>query len=312
MLVEATAIIPTADRAQSLQATLESIALQDIQPAQIIVVDASGNNATKKICGSKIPGLNSLIIYKRANQKGAASQRNQAMDENVNSVIFFFDDDILMEPGCIAGLWNCLQSDPAIGGVNAMVTNQQYHTPGKLTRFMYRVMSGKNLSSYAGKCIGPAWNLLPEDNHTLPAYNEVEWLNTTCTVYRKDALPDPLFSAHFKGYSLMEDLALSLQVAKKWKLYNARVAKIYHDSQPGAHKNSIIAISKMELVNRHYIMAKILNRSTLKDYLKLFLFEVFGITVVLTSIRGWKNLIPVISGKFMAVGTILLKKSKYG
>ncbi len=55
----------------------------------------------------------------------------------------------------------------------------------------------------------------------------VEWLNTTCTLYRREALPDPPFLSHFTGYSLMEDLALSLTVGKRWKLANARGLRIF-------------------------------------------------------------------------------------
>ena len=43
-----------------------------------------------------------------------------------------------------------------------------------------------------------------------PEVASVEWLNTTCTIYRGEALPSPPFCNQFTGYSLMEDLALSL------------------------------------------------------------------------------------------------------
>ena len=241
MLVAITSIIPTANRSSVLQRTLESLGKQEIQPAEIVVVDASDNELTKKICCSPITGLESVIKYRMARQRGAASQRMEGLEGNINSVVFFLDDDIILEPGCIRGLWNCLQSDNRIGAVNAMITNQRYHTPGKLTKFMYRLMSGKDLLSYAGKCIGPAWNLLPEDDPDLPECNEVEWLNTTCTLYRMDALPVPVFPERFKGYSLLEDLALSLTVGKKHKLFNVRNARIFHDSQPGDHKKSTAA-----------------------------------------------------------------------
>src|SRR5207249_6255419 len=58
-------------------------------------------------------------------------------------VIAFFDDDILFEPGCIARLWHALQSDPRIGGVNAMITNQRYQTPGLVSRTLLRIMAGR-------------------------------------------------------------------------------------------------------------------------------------------------------------------------
>lgn len=311
MLAAIISIIPTANRAVVLQKTLESLALQEIQPAEIIIIDASDDGETEKMCNVSIPGLGSSITYKRAHQKGAACQRNQGLEENKNSFVFFLDDDIILEKGCVERLWNCLNSDNRIGAVNAMITNQQYHSPGKITRFMYRIMSGEDLLTYAGKCIGPAWNLLPEDNPQLPVCNEVEWLNTTCTLYRMDALPNPPFPVQFKGYSLMEDLALSLEVAKKWKLFNVRNAKIFHNSQPGEHKTGMIALSEMELLNRHYIMVKILGRSSFSYYCKLFLFELFGMTIVLTTAAGWKNLIPVCWGKLKAMWTILLKNNKY-
>lgn len=309
-LIPVTAIVPTSNRSIVLKRTLESIALQNVQPEEMIIVDASDNADTETLCSQKFDGLRTVISYQKAKQKGAAVQRNQAIASAKTNVIFFFDDDIRFEKDCIGKLWDCLHSDSKIGAVNAMITNQQYHTPGKVTRFMYRLMSGRNLPTYAGKCIGPAWNLLPEDKPELPEYNEVEWLNTTCTMYKKEALPTPVFPSLFEGYSLMEDLALSLEIGKKWKLYNARNARIFHDSQPGSHKNNVRMIAKMELVNRHYIMTKILQRTKISDYFKLFVFETFGITIVLNTKTGWKNFFPSMAGKFLAIASILTHSQK--
>ena len=306
--IPVTAVVPTANRAVVLRKTLTSMAAQSFQPEEIILVDASDNDETAIACKQPIQGLLSKLHYQKALVKGAASQRNQGLKGISNGVIFFFDDDIILEPGCVERLWNCLLMHPLAGGVNAMISNQRYHSPGKLTRFMYRIMSGEKCKTYAGKCIGPGWNLLPEDREDLPDYNETEWMNTTCTMYRAAALPDPPFPPGFKGYSLLEDVALSLKVARKWKLYNARTARIFHDSQPGLHKNSVYALSKMELVNRHHIMSSIMGRKSVKDYAKLFLFEMFGILSVLTGFSGWKNLVPAALGKLAATGTILFSK----
>ena len=204
-------------------------------------------------------------------------------------------------------MWKSIVSKSDIGGVSAMITNQQYHSPGKASRLMYQLMCGKRLTSYAGKCIGPAWNLLPEDNEHLPELVQVEWLNTTCTLYRKEALPTPAFPNHFKGYSLMEDLTLSLTVGKRWKLYNARTARIYHDSQPGTHKNNIYATAKMELINRYYVMTNVLGRKSFSDHLKLIAFQIFGVITPLRTSNGWRNLLPSASGKIAAIISLLKK-----
>ena len=304
------AIIPTANRARVLQATFTSIANQNVQPAEIIVIDASDDDYTQKVCATQFEKLESNIVYLKGAKKGAAIQRNQGMSVAKHAFILFCDDDILLEPFCIERLWSGINSEENIGGVNAMVTNQRYHTPGKLTRTMYRMMYGEKLNTYAGKCIGPAWNLLPEDNDSLPELVPVDWLNTTCTLYRKEALPDPVFSEVFTGYSLMEDLTLSLIVARNYKLYNARTARIFHDSQPGSHKNNTFEQARMELLNRYYVMQHVLHRGGFKNYAKLSILQLFGIITSLTNSSGWKKLLPSVGGKLAAIGDIAKGKMK--
>jgi hypothetical protein len=186
-----------------------------------------------------------------------------------------------------------------------MITNQRYLPPGRVSRLLFPFLHGRAEASYAGKCIGPAFNLLPEDRPDLPEVVPVEWLNSTCTLYRRQALPQPLFPPNFTGYSLMEDVTLSLMVGKKWKLANARTARIFHDSQPGDHKSNPAVLAKMELINRHYVMSCILGRQQLGDYLKLAVLQIFGIAASLVSVPGWLSLPAVLLGKLGAIREII-------
>jgi hypothetical protein len=162
-------------------------------------------------------------------------------------------------------------------------------------------------SSFAGCVLGPAVNLLPEDREDLPEVVPVEWLNTTCTLYRREALPDPPFPEHFKGYSFMEDVTLSLTVGRRWKLANARTARIYHDSQTGSHKFDPELIAEMQVVNRHYVMTKVLGRSRISDYLKLLLFELFSLASILKLPAGRMVFGPTLRGKVRACWLIVTK-----
>jgi GT2 family glycosyltransferase len=276
----------------------------------MIVVDGSSDDSTQNLCQEEIPGLATQINYYRATEIGAASQRNQAMAYASQEVILLMDDDIILEPDCLARLWTALQSDPQMGGVNAMITNQRYLPPGPISRSLFRFLHGCEESSYAGKCIGPALNLLPADDPGLPEVVPVEWLNTTCTLYRREVLPVPLFPENFTGYSLMEDVALSLRVGKKWKLSNARTARIFHDSQPGDHKNNPATLAKMELVNRFYIINSILGQHQVADYMKFAVIEIFGIVASLVSANGWLNLPLIIQGKLAGLAELLLGSQK--
>jgi len=284
---------------------LQSLAQQSVQPAEMIVIDGSSNDETQQVCQSSPPKLATKIIYHRAEEVGGATQRNQAMNHASQDIIWLLDDDIIFEPDCLARLWAALQSDSQLGGVNAMITNQKYLPPGKVSCLLFRFLHGRIETSYAGKCIGPAFNLLPEDSPDLPEVVPVEWLNTTCTLYRREALPQPLFPANFTGYSLMEDVTLSLMVGKNWKLANARTARIFHDSQPGDHKSNKAVLAKMELVNRHYVMTHILGRQNLEDYFKLIVLQLFGITASLVSLKGWLSLPALLLGKLQGIREII-------
>jgi glycosyltransferase involved in cell wall biosynthesis len=301
------AVVATRNRAASLSRTLESLQLQEFLPAEFIVIDASADDATK-IALTKFAdrvAATAAVHWFAAEVAGAAAQRNQGVSAATQNAIWFFDDDIAFEPHCVERLWQALQSDPNIGGVNAMITNQNYGTPGAVSRFIFRLMNGESESTYAGRVIGPAINLLPEDRHDLPEVVPVEWLNTTCTLYRREALPDPPFSSQFTGYSFMEDVALSLEVGNRWKLANARTARIFHDSQPADYKSNQRALSCIELLNRHFVMTQVMCKRGFPDYAKFALWELFSLATQARQ-RAFPSLLL---GKWQAVQQIVLRKN---
>jgi glycosyltransferase involved in cell wall biosynthesis len=303
-----TLVIATRDRTAALRRTLESLAEQSSQPDELRIVDASSDEGTRSLCEESIPKLQSKVLWCRAEVPGAASQRNQGVRLASQATIGFMDDDVLLEPDCFSRLWRALNFDDRMGGVSAMITNQRYQSPGRASRFVFRLMDGRAESSYAGRVLGPAVNLLPEDREDLPEVVPVEWLNTTCTLYRREALPDPPFPEHFQGYSLMEDVTLSLTVGRHWKIANARTARIYHDSQPGSHKGDSKFVAEMQLINRHYVMTKVLGRSRISDYLKLFLFEMFSLASILQVPSGRAVFVPTLRGTARASWSILTRR----
>lgn len=309
-LLPISAVVPTLNRSAVLSRMLNSLVQQSAQPAEMVIVDASQDRQTERLCSERISGLETKLVYRRAMEVGAAVQRNEAVSFASHDYILFLDDDILFEPDCVVRLWRALHNEEGIGGANVTINNQKYLPPGKLSRTLFRLLHGRSEKSYAGKCIGPAMNLLAEDRPDLPEAVPVEWLNTTCTLYRKQALPKPVFMNHFIGYSFMEDVALSLTVGKEWKLVNARTARIYHDSQRAEYKDNQSAMARMELINRHFIMTRILGRTNSIDYMKLALLEAFGITTSLTSAKALRALPSLLVGKASALRSIIQSHRK--
>jgi glycosyltransferase involved in cell wall biosynthesis len=196
VLIPVSGIVVTYDRGTILRSTLESLANQNYQPIEIIVVDSSNDRYTYEMLTKPILGLRSRIKYYHSKLRGAASQRNYAVPFTSQEFLLFFDDDIFFLKECIQDLWMGINAQNNISGVNALISNQHYHDPGVITKLMYRLLSNSKLDSYAGKCIGPAWNLLPEDNDRLPTLVRVDWLNTTCLVYLSLFLIPTLLGIH--------------------------------------------------------------------------------------------------------------------
>lgn len=311
-LLPVSVIIPTRNRLTILNRTIGSLVDQSYWPAEVIIVDGSAEDHLQEINRPEFSAKKITLIYQKANVLGAASQRLQGIALAQHNVIWFLDDDVLLDPECTRRLWVGLTWQENVGAVNAMISNQRYTKPGRVTRFMYLLMHGKKLGTYAGKVIGPAWNLLPEDEAGLPDYVRCEWLNTTCTMYKRKALPNPVFSDFFRGYSMFEDLTLSVSIAKHYTLLNARTARIVHESQSGTHKDNMAEISRMALVNRYYVMTRILQRCGWKYNLKLFLLETFGITTSLRTRQNWLQLPKVLHGKILGLKQINNMKSNYG
>lgn len=272
-ILPVSAIIATLGRAKSLAQTLDSLKAQSCLPRELIVVDASADRQTEDLCRScELPGT--TLRYVRAKQAGAASQRNEGIALSGEDFVLFADDDIDFDADCIKRLWAAVQSSPRVGAANAMIHNQRFVAPGLWTRALYQLVDDE-VTALAGRCFGPAVNVLPEDAEGLPTVVPVDWLNTTCVLYRREALPNPVFDSIFEGASTCEDLCLSLRVGRDWELVNARTGRIFHHCRTGIHKADCSRLIEMEITNRYYIMRNLLGKHSRRDRFDLALVQLF-------------------------------------
>jgi glycosyltransferase involved in cell wall biosynthesis len=287
---------------------LTSLRTQSGIPQELIVIDASSDEETRRAVvrfSAQVKDKGCSVVWQPAAAQGAAVQRNQGAALATQPMVCFVDDDILFEEDCLVRLVRAFDADPGLGGASALIVNQHLSKPGRVSRFMYRAMAGRAEPSYAGKVLGPAVNVWPEDRDDLPEVVPVEWLYTTCALYRRELLPNPPFDAFFTGYSIGEDLTLSLRVGKVSRLANVRHARIYHDTQPGDHKSDPVALSRMHLVNRHYVMTKILGRCRAGDYARLAFWELFQIAASAIQNRGGLEFWRGLHGRLLGVGDVV-------
>ena len=106
----------------------------------------------------------------------------------------------------------------------------------------------------------------------------------------------------------MEDLTLSWTVGRKWKLANVRTARIFHDSQPGNHKSDPAALAEMALVNRYYVMDRILERRGPANFLKFVGWTMFLHVAAFRSPATLRQLPARLRGEWRGLGAICAAK----
>lgn len=303
MSIPVSAVIATKDRPEKLANLFRSIRAQDVSLAEVVVVDASADGRTKALCDG--PEAPQSTRWMQATNVGAACQRNEGVATATQPHVLFADDDVVLEGGCLRALWEALQSDPGIGGVDAIITNQCYHPLGRISRTFYTWLNGAPLHSFAGRLVAGVAAFHPEDRLAVAGLEKTDWLATACVLYRHAALPDPPFDPFFTGYSYAEDLAMSLIVARKWRLANTSRARAYHDATPGSHRLGAREFARMSLVSKHYILTKVIGKNGVSDYLKWCAFEAFSLASLLRTSKGRRQWPAAVCGKALGILEVL-------
>lgn len=304
-MLDLSAVIPTRHRPRLLERTLASIAAQGVAFNELVVVDSSTDQTTSDVCARwSLDGrFPAPIRYLRTEVAGAAAQRNQGFAASTSPFVLFVDDDIEFEPECLCRLYRAVADDPGVGGASTLIANDYYHPPGLAARTVLRLI-GAGPGPWAGRVVGPAINFWPDDDDHLPEVVPVDWMNSGCVAYRREALPVPPFDSVFTGYSMMEDLTLSLRVGRSWRLVNARTARIRHEDNPGDHKSDPVALAEMALLNRHYVMTEVLGRRAPRHYLQLAVWSAFTHLALLRQPSTRRTLLKRLRGEWRALRKI--------
>lgn len=306
-IVPLSAILPTRNRARILSRFLDSLEQQDTMPAEMVVCDSSDDDASMQVCQERESRWGSGIrwIVQRAHRTGLAPQRNQAVAAATQPFVWFLDDDMLLEPGCVRHLFDAVSNNPHIGGVTATLVNEPYHPPGKATRALMRWFEhGVERASYASACVGPGWTFLHDASPDTPLV-KAGWLGGGCTIYRKEALPMPAVPDHFEAGAIGEDVAASISVGHRRELFHVPAARAIHDSQGGDHKRSLRARADQGLRNRWFIMTRVMGKDTPRDALDFALMHGFTLLSLLRSPSLWRYLMPNFLGMMQGAWKLL-------
>lgn len=265
-------IVPTIGRPESLQGLLESLAAQSRKPDDVIVADGSQGADVARVVAQPAWASAGLTVKRIAVQPpNAVSQRVAAIAESRSEYLLLLDDDVVLEPDCIAQMMRTVTADERIVGAVADFNNQSWPTPTRAWRWYMRYGLGMPEGSWQGKVVGP---LLRFGYNPLPAgVSPMAWLSTCNTLVRRSAYDRAGgFSDFFlRRSTINEDVDLGLKMSKVGSIVFCPTARMGHFHAPGGRVSPRVA-AEDDLYNRYRILHHTQGRSRAGAFGQVLLF----------------------------------------
>jgi GT2 family glycosyltransferase len=244
-------IICTYLRPESLKKLLDSILTQTYLPFEIIIVDGSTNNETKKLIETISFNLNIKYFLVDNENRGLTKQRNfgvQKVEKNID-IISFLDDDIVLTQNYFLEIISSFQQDTSIIGVGGIDLKENLFQKIDVTKkynknyfvfdgWFFKESSRNLLRKRLGLISNSQPDLIPEYSHGrsgLPPSGksyQVDHFMGGIASYKKDLFNQISFSTYFNGYGLYEDFDFCVRASKIGKLIVNTKAQVWHHHAP--------------------------------------------------------------------------------
>ena len=208
-------LVATKDRPAYLRRLLGSIAAQDYQPLEVVIVNGGEDSLEQVI--SRFPNL--AINYLEVRPPGLTKQRNAGVQNTDPSatLIACLDDDVVLGEGAFAAMMSFWEeADGDVGGASfnlAIDRSQKWPGPlGNFKRDFGRVLPSGMSTPNVGAV----------------ETTQSQWLVGGATVWRREVFQDHRFNEGFAGSGRLEDVDFSYSVGKRYRLYVVADAKAEH------------------------------------------------------------------------------------
>lgn len=232
-------VIPTYNRPKDVRELLDSILKQTELPNEIIIVDDSIISETEEIVNEMKPSLSNKkidIIYKRGDpnsKKGICLARNLGNLYATGDIVFFIDDDVVLDRHYIEEILKVYEQKTGAKGVQGDIGHPNFsmffHAVNKIFS-LYYPEKGKCRVLRSGGLTFP---------YALTETTECDWISGTNSTYKKEVLRKFQWDEKLGEYSLYDDVDLSLNVSKHYphSLYITPRAKIVHKVSSSGRRN---------------------------------------------------------------------------
>jgi glucosyl-dolichyl phosphate glucuronosyltransferase len=206
-------IIPTLNRVADLGEALCSILDQTELPLEVLVVDSSNNNETETyIEGMSVVFKQKNVILRYVRNKRELSltiSRNIGASLSTAEIVFFMDDDIILDKNYVKNILKVYESHPTVKGVEGLAINWQLSS--RIDNLLWEMRRFFFLFSFErNNC-----RVLKSGNNTYPVpltkIVECQWLCGVCS-YRREVFEKFQFDERLKRWAFKEDEDFSYRV----------------------------------------------------------------------------------------------------
>lgn len=222
-------IIPTYNRPLELQNCIRSILGQTSMPDELFIVD--DGDLVEFPFKKELEAAGTECFYLKKAVPGLTASRNEGIKSASGDIIFFFDDDVVLDADYIEEILRIYKSDAEglIGGVGGIQSNRflskfkDYLLWSVEALFLLNGFSeGRVLPS--GFCADFGTTPFPIKKDTL-----VDFLAGCAMSFRRNIFQEFSFdSNNYLGYGLGEDKDFTFRVSRKYRLIVNPHAKLLH------------------------------------------------------------------------------------
>ncbi|XPV75086.1 MAG: glycosyltransferase family 2 protein [Desulfovibrio sp.] len=227
-MLTSTIIIPTYNRPGDLNNCVASLLAQTRLPEEVVVVDDGDLPGFPLEAECRAAGIR--CVYMQKDVPGLTESRNVGVSLATQEIIFFLDDDVVLEPEYVAEILRVYEQDKSgrIGGVGGVMANkkplgvlQKIRRVVNILFFVSGWREGRVLPS--GFCSDFGTTPFP-----LSGEAEVDFLDGGVCSYRHEVFDHFSFTDHYRKYGFGEDKDFSYSVSRRYTLVLTPLARLDH------------------------------------------------------------------------------------
>lgn len=270
---EYTVAIATRNRADALRLSIPNFIGQNRPPQEIIVVDSSDNHSEIAALVETLTRTTKIRVKLIQGERGLTKQRNVALRETNNPIVFFPDDDSIWYPdtaeiqmeayendadGCVAAICAAETNTPP-GGLG--IESHSSYKMNRYDRLRIKAMRVTNLiENTFFQNPAATFGISQFDKYPLPNWcdqsiKKVAWMTGFRMSFRTNVIRKYGFDETLKDYSLFEDIDASFSAWKEGMVLATTNSKVYHHKSP-ERRDAGRKLGTTQILNKAYVVAK--------------------------------------------------------